>query len=218
MIITLYRSFRLSLVTALLLALVVTLPALAQAQSRQAQQAQKKPPESRNGRTYVGVVGTALNYRKIGGSPGETAWGNLGTLILGSNISDLFHVELRAGRSISETDVTSDLSIKLDYFVSWYMGIHYDLTRFANVYGQLGFSHLSGTASLSNPDANENAPYRDFAKDDFPESSFAFSWLAGVDLEVLDNTYLVLEGGRLYEDTDTLTQAYQFNSGIRYEF
>jgi opacity protein-like surface antigen len=207
---TLYRLFRLALVTPFL---VLTLPALAQGQ-----QVQEKPPESRKGRTYVGVLGTALEYRKIGGSNGEEAWGTVGTFVWGSHISELFHVELRAGRNITDTEVTSDLTIELDYFVSWYMGLHYDLTDYANIYAQLGFSHISGEAKLSNPGDRENALFRDFTEDEFPESSFGFSWLAGVDMEVIDNTYFVLEGGRLYEDSETRTQAFQFNSGIRYEF
>ena len=34
----------------------------------------------------------------------------------------------------------------------------------------------------------------------------------------MDNTYLVFEGGKLFEDTDTSANAFQFSSGIRYEF
>ena len=43
-------------------------------------------------------------------------------------------------------------------------------------------------------------------------------WAAGLDLELMDNTYLVFEGGKLFEDTDTSANAFQFSSGIRYEF
>lgn len=203
-------SLRLSLVT-VPMALLLNCPlALAQ---------EKPPGKSRAGLDYVGVLGTALEYRKVGeatGADGE-GWLSTGSIVLGSHISDLFHVELRAGTGLTDSEVTEDLTLEIDWFASWYMGVHYGLTDFSNIYAQVGFSHIRGNADLKNRDEPENNPYDEF-DEDFPGSSFAFSWLAGIDLEVLDNTYVVLEGGRLFEDTDTSASGYQFNGGLRYEF
>lgn len=140
-----------------------------------------------------------------------------GTLVVGGHLSELFHAEFRAGGGLKDARIRDDLTLSIDYFASWYIGIHYPLTDFANAYGQFGFSHISGSADLQNPDADRNSRYRDL-QGDFPDSSFSVSWLAGLDLELFDNTYLVLEGGRLFKDTETDINAFQFSSGLRYEF
>lgn len=177
----------------------------------------QEPPESREGLDYIGILGTALQYRKVGDIPDSSGWLSAGSVVMGSHISDLFHVELRAGTGLTESEVTSDLTVDMDWYASWYMGMHYGMTDFSNVYAQLGFSYISGNAKLDNRDEPRNNAFDDF-DEDFPASSFAFSWLAGVDLEVVDHTFLVLEGGRLFEDTDTGASGYQFNGGLRYEF
>lgn len=184
-----------------------------------AQQPQEPPEESRAGLDYIGVLGTALEYRKVGEAANEDGegWLSTGSIVLGSHISDLFHVELRAGTGLTGSEVTDDLTLEIDWFASWYMGIHYGLTSFSNIYAQVGFSHIQGSADLQNRDEPENNAYDEF-DEDFPGSSFAFSWLAGIDLEVMDSTYVVIEAGRLFEDTDTSASGYQFNGGLRYEF
>ncbi|TBW54667.1 porin family protein [Marinobacter halodurans] len=176
----------------------------------------QEPPKSRAGLDYVGVQGMALQYRKVGGLPDSRGWLSAGTLVLGSNISDLFHVEVRAGAGLGDSEVSENLKVDMDWFASWYMGIHYGLTDFSNAYAQVGFSHIDGNANVKATDETP-AAYEEL-DDDFPGSSFAFSWLAGIDLKVVDNTYLTLEGGRLFEDTDSSASGYQFNGGVRYEF
>ncbi|ROT99548.1 porin family protein [Marinobacter sp. R17] len=176
----------------------------------------QEPPKSRAGLDYVGVQGMALQYRKVGGLPEGRGWLSAGTLVLGSHISDLFHVEVRAGAGLDESEVSENLKVDMDWFASWYMGVHYGLTDFSNVYAQVGFSHIVGNAKVKETEDTPSA-YEDL-DDEFPGSSFAFSWLAGIDLKVVDNTYLVLEGGRLFEDTDSSASGYQFNGGVRYEF
>lgn len=184
----------------------------------QAQQKQETQVKSRAGLDYIGILGTAMHFRKVANTDADSeGWMSAGTLILGTNISDLFHVELRAGTGVTSSEVTDDLTIDIDYFASWYMGMHYNVASFSNVYAQLGFSHIKGSADLQNAGADRNKPYRDIVGD-FPGSSFAFSYLAGIDLNVTENTYLVLEAGRLFEDTDSSAMGYQFNGGLRYEF
>jgi opacity protein-like surface antigen len=167
---------------------------------------------------YIGVLATAFNHRSIGAQTREVAWGTGGTLILGGHISDLFHAELRAGGGFKDAEVPeSDLTLTVDQFASWYMGVHYPVTGYSNVYAQLGFSYISGKAELKNPGEKRNKIYKDL-EGDFPDSSFGFSWVAGLDFEVIDNTYLVFEGGRLFKDTNTGANTFQFSGGLRYEF
>ena len=181
----------------------------------QAALAQETPRADKH---YIGLLATTYNHRTIGENTKETAWGTGGTLVLGGHITDLFHAELRAGGGFKDAEVPdSDLTLSVDYYASWYMGLHYPIGELGNVYAQAGFTHVSGEATLDNRDADGNAQFRD-TEGDYPGSSFSFSWLAGLDLELMDNTYLVFEGGKLFEDTDTSANAFQFSSGIRYEF
>ncbi len=166
---------------------------------------------------YIGLLATALNHRTIG-PDSERGWTNAGTLVVGGHITDLFHAELRAGAGFGDLDVpNSDLTLSVDYYASWYIGMHYPITDYANAYGQFGFSYIEGDVDLDNPEEDRNRPYRDFG-DEFPKSGFSISWLAGLDFEVADDVYLVFEGGKLFEDTVTDVNSFQFSSGVRYEF
>lgn len=167
---------------------------------------------------YVGLLATAFNHRSVGTVTNEAAWGNGATLVVGGHITDLFHAEVRAGGGITDADVpNSNLTLAIDYFASWYIGMHHPITDYANVYGQFGFSHISGKSELKRPEAAQNRQFQLF-EEDFPGSSFSVSWLVGLDIELLDNTYLAFEGGRLFEDTETNVNTFQFSGGLRYEF
>jgi hypothetical protein len=167
---------------------------------------------------YIGLLATAIEHRSIGDVSNEAAWGSAGTLILGGHITDLFHAELRAGASFKDADVPQgDLTLTVDYFASWYFGMHYPITDYANIYGQFGFSYIDGKAELKNPKEPQNSQFRDLVGN-FPDSAFSVSWVAGLDFEVLNNTYLVFEGGRLFKDTYTGANTFQFSGGLRYEF
>jgi len=166
---------------------------------------------------YIGLMATAINHRTIGPAA-ERAWGSAATLVVGGHITDLFHAELRAGGGYKDAEVPdSDFTLAVDYFASWYIGMHYPLGEYANVYGQFGFSYIHGEATLENPDADRNVFYRNFG-DEFPDSGFSTSWLAGLDFEVMEDTFLVLEGGKLFEDTGSEVNSFQFSGGFRYEF
>ncbi|MEC7815116.1 MAG: outer membrane beta-barrel protein [Pseudomonadota bacterium] len=172
---------------------------------------------SRSDKHYVAILGTALEHRSIG-TTNERAWGQVGTVVIGGHLTDLIHAEVRLGAGISDAEVPrGDLSLAVDYYASWYMGLKYAITDYANLYGQAGFTHVSGEASLSNTEATENRQFRRL-EGDYPDSSFSISWLAGLDFEVVDDLFLVFEGGRLFEDTETGANTFQFSSGVRYEF
>lgn len=193
-----------------------------------AQAAQAAAEPARQDLYYLGLIGSLVQLRSLESAItddndqvtdviADSASLNTASLIIGGHISELFHAEIRLGGGLSEAEVSRDFTIRLDYFASWYFGIHYPLTDFANGYAQFGFTHLQGEAELANPDANRNSRYDDLAGD-FPDSSFSASWLIGLDLELVDNGYLVLEGGKLFEDTVTDITGYQFSTGLRYEF
>ena len=171
----------------------------------------------RSDKHYIGLLATALEHRSIGISK-EDGWGQAGTLVIGGHLNDLIHAEIRLGGGYKDAEISrGDLSLAIDYFGSWYMGLHYPIGELGNVYAQAGFTHVSGEATLDNPDADANGQFRDYVGD-YPSSSFSFSWLAGIDFELLDSTYLVLKGGKLFKDTDTSANAFQFSSCIRFEF
>ncbi|GGE71080.1 hypothetical protein GCM10011533_24370 [Streptosporangium jomthongense] len=167
---------------------------------------------------YVGLLVTAFNHRSIGSASNEKATGSGGTIVFGSHINDLFHAELRAGGGYRDAEVPgSDLTLSVDYFASWYIGLHYPVTDYANLYAQAGFSFIHGSAELTNTDEKQNAQFRDL-EGDFPDSSFSISWVLGMDVELVSDTYLVFEGGRLFKDTGTDANTFQFSAGLKYEF
>lgn len=178
-------------------------------------QAQETPRADKH---YVGLLATTYNHRTIGEDVNEAAWGSGGTVVVGGHINELFHAELRAGGGFKDADVPdSDLTLAVDYYASWYIGLHYPITDYANVYGQFGFSYIEGEGRISDPSNSRNNPFREL-EGEFPDSGFSVSWLAGLDFEVMDDTFLVFEGGKLFEDTGTDVNTFQFSGGVRYEF
>lgn len=179
--------------------------------------AQDDTPKPRADKHYIGLLATTFDHRSVGPLE-ENAWGQAGTLVVGGHINDMFHTEFRLGGGYDDAQVPdSDLTLSVNYYASWYMGLHYPITDYANVYGQLGFSYINGDATLTNLDQDRNKLYKDFGSE-FPASSFAVNWLAGIDFKVFSDTYLVFEGGKLFEDTDTGVESFQFSGGLRYEF
>ncbi len=183
--------------------------------------AQDKQP--REGMTYIGLLATGLNHRSVGQNTLETTWSSTGSMVLGTHISDHFHVEIRAGAGTTTGEIDNELELDIEYFASWYIGGHYPVTDYANAYAQFGFSHVHGVATLTptgqarEDDPDDRSPYASLA-DEYPDSSFSVSWLVGLDFEVIENGFIVLEGGRLFEDTETGANTFQFSTGFKYEF
>lgn len=171
---------------------------------------------------YVGLLFTSLNHRSIGFND-ESTNTTAGTVVIGGHLTDLFHAEFRFGAGISDGTVDDELEINVKHFESWYIGMHYPVTDYANVYGQFGFSHVAGDAKLNDAgqaredDPDDASPYTDFVGK-YPDSDFSISWIVGLDMELIHNGYLVLEGGRLFKDTGTDANTFQFSTGLRYEF
>lgn len=195
---------RLSLVVALLPA------ALLAPQSSSAQE------EMREGKTYVGLMGTRLNHRSVDEDLLGQGWSSMGALVLGTHVSEHFHAELRAGSGLASGKVDDELEVDIRYFASWYFGGHYPITNYANVYGQFGFTHVKGESSL--PPELKGSRYQDVADMKYPDSSFSTSWLAGLEIKVIDNGFIFIEAGKFFEDTGTSANVFQFSLGAKHEF
>jgi opacity protein-like surface antigen len=144
-------------------------------------------------------------------------------MVLGTHISDHFQVEIRAGAGTTTDEIDNELELDIEYFASWYIGGHYPITDYANAYAQFGFSHVQGEARLTalgkarEADPDDRSPYASLANE-YPDSSFSVSWLAGLEFELIENGFIMLEGGRLFEDTETGANTFQFSTGFKYEF
>lgn len=187
--------------------------------------------EMREGRNYIGITGTRLNHRSVDDTLLGQAWSSMAGLQLGTHIAENFHVELRAGSGVASGKVNNELEVDIDYYATWYIGGHYPITRYANVYGQFGFTHLKGESKLtpfgrfraetpqsSLPTELQGPTYEDVADMKYPDSSFSTSWLFGIDLEVVDDSFFFLEIGKFFEDTGTNANVFQYNGGLKYEF
>lgn len=187
--------------------------------------------EMREGRTYVGAIGTRLNHRSVDETLTGEGWSSVGALVIGTHVSEYFHAELRAGTGVAPGEIDQELEVDVDYFASWYFGGHYPITRYANAYAQFGFTHVKGESKLTPfgryraetpqselPPELRGPTYEETAGKKYPGSSFSVSWLIGLDFELIDNGFLFLEGGKLFEDTETNASVFQYSLGAKYEF
>ena len=172
--------------------------------------------EMREGRTYIGAAGTRINHRSVDEDLNGQGWSSAAALIIGTHVSEYFHAELRLGSGVSPGTVDGQLEVDLDYFASWYFGGHYPVTGYSNAYAQFGFTHVKGDAKLTDGQLGQN--YQEIADNKYPGSSFSVSWLVGLDFEVIDNGFVFLEGGKLFEDTETNANVFQYSLGAKYEF
>ena len=140
----------------------------------------------RSDKHYIGLLATALEHRSIGISK-EDGWGQAGTLVIGGHLNDLIHAEIRLGGGYKDAEISrGDLSLAIDYFGGWYMGLHYG--ELGNVYAQLHPRERRGNAGQ--PGRRCQQAFRDYVGD-YP-SAFQLQLAAGIDFELLDSTYLVL--------------------------
>lgn len=187
--------------------------------------------EMREGRTYLGLMATQLNHRSVDEVLAGQGWSSMGSLILGTHVSEYFHAELRAGSGLASGKVDDELEVDIDYYLSWYFGGHYPVTGYANLYAQFGFTHLKGESKLTPfgryraetpqnelPDELQGPTYRDLAAMKYPDSSFSTSWLVGLDIEAINNGFVFLEAGKFFEDTGTNANVFQYSLGVKYEF
>lgn len=187
--------------------------------------------EMREGRTYVGALGTRVSHRSVDQTLEVEGWSTAAALIIGTHVSEFFHAELRLGTGVSPGEIDRQLKLDIDYYASWYFGGHYPISNSSNIYAQFGFTHVKGESSLTPfgryraetpqselPPELQGPTYRDIAEKDYPGSSFSVSWIIGMDFEVVDNGFVFLEGGKLFEDTETNANVFQFSLGAKYEF
>lgn len=181
-----------------------------------ASQSANAQEEMREGRTYLGAVGTRVNHRSVDEDLNGEGWSTAAALLIGTHVSEYFHAELRLGSGVAPGKVDQQLEVDLDYFASWYFGGHYPITSYSNAYAQFGFTHVKGDAKLTEDQSGQN--YEDIANNKYPGSSFSVSWIVGLDFEVIDSGFLFIEGGKLFEDTETNANVFQYSLGAKYEF
>lgn len=56
-------------------------------------------------------------------------------------LATALHVEIRAGAGTTNGEIDNELELDIEYFASWYIGVYYLITDYANAYAHFGFSH-----------------------------------------------------------------------------
>ena len=188
----------------------------------------------KEGLDYISYNVIYLDFHGMNGS--ESASNKLSTFTMGTYITDYVKVETRLGVGMvddtlsgvkvlkdedgnSVTDeqgntviVDSNADFTIDYFFSWYMGMHYPLAEWSSVYFQLGASFVDGSIT-----AEEGSTYEEIS-DEFLSSRFSMSWLAGFDFEITEDWYATLEAGRLHRGSQSDIDLLHYGLGIKYEF
>ncbi len=176
----------------------------------------------KEGLDYISVNALVLSYRSLGDS-NEEAETYATSFTMGTYITNYVKVETRFGvglgddtipgiKIVDDKIVQSDGKVDVDYFASWYMGLHYPLAPWSSIYGLVGFSYIDGDAS-----ADEGSTNEEFA-DDYLTSSFSMSWIVGLDYELTKEWYVTGEIGRLHKSTVGDIDILHYGLGLKYEF
>ena len=175
----------------------------------------------KEGLDYISLNAIYLDFHGLDGS--GSASNKLATATMGTYITDYVKVETRLGVGVAndtlngykaegEDIVISEADFTIDYFFSWYMGMHYPLAEWSSVYLQLGASYVDG-----NINAEDGSTYEETA-DEFLSSKFSMSWLAGLDFEITKDWYATIEAGRLHRGSQSDIDLSHYGLGIKYEF
>lgn len=176
----------------------------------------------KEGLDYISYNIIYLDYHGMSG--GTSASNKLSTFTMGTYITDYVKVETRLGVGMGDDTVSgfkaidgsiaaSDADFAVDYFFSWYMGLHYPLAEWSSVYFQLGASYVDGAITAEEGSTNEDRA------DTFLSSKFSMSWLAGLDFEITKDWYATLEAGRLHRGSGSSDiDLIHYGLGIKYEF
>lgn len=174
---------------------------------------QSEQPSGKAGLDYVSIENVLLNMRNIG-LQDKTANSLAAELVLGTYLSDYFKLEMRFAQGYGGSAAPyPGLEVRIRHYVSWYLGLQYPWTDYSDVYAQFGFSSVYGHADLGGN--TNNYPK---ISSGLLNSSFSASWLVGTDLKIFKHTYVMLEAGKLHDDTDTKITTWHVNTGLRYEF
>lgn len=202
-------------VTGLILALLVT--SFAQAQQPRQQKKPKMPePESLKGRYYLGATASNLRHRSVG-SDGDAADTPTYGLVFGKYLNDFIKLEVRGGTGYdSDTPAPNFEELEIDYYASAYMGLYYHWSMFSRIYGQVGMSRVESSARGT--DLGESGTPFENIDEDYLGTSLSPSFILGLDTDFVWGSDLFVEAGRLYSDSATEIQIWQYNGGIRLEF
>ncbi len=174
-----------------------------------AQEAAEDTPK-KDGLDYIGINGLLIDHRSIGSSQTAKNWAT--SITMGTYITDYVKVETRFGKGLTDDDVKGVATLEVNWWASWFMGLHYPLAEWSSIYGQLGMSYVDGDAS-----AIEGTALSDL-DDDFLSSKFSMSWIAGLDFNVTEGWYVTAEAGRLHRGTASDINMMHYGLGLKYEF
>ena len=180
----------------------------------------------KEGLDYISYNFIYLDLHGMDGN--DSASNKMSTFTMGTYITDYVKVESRLGVGMSNDTLSGYKSTKdssgnrvippstadftIDYFFSWYMGMHYPLAEWSSAYFQLGASYVDGEIN-----AEDNSTHKKLA-DKFLNSKFSMSWLAGLDFEITKDWYATVEAGRLHRGGQSDVNLLHYGLGIKYEF
>lgn len=171
--------------------------------------------KGQEGLDYITIYGSLLEARSLG-TNNQQAQIFGGGIALGTFITDTFRTEFRIGTGITDDSPDRNATIEYDEYISWYIGAQHAISTDAKVYALLGFSSVQANADIKNRDDTSN-PFRR-EKDELIDNQFGFSWVAGLDVRLFNQVYLMGEGGFLHRDGTTDIKTLQFNLGLRYDY
>ncbi|MFD2230735.1 outer membrane beta-barrel protein [Alkalimarinus sediminis] len=184
-----------------------------------AQEVEDSPKKA--GLDYFALNAVLIDFNSIGSKYTAKNWAS--TLTMGTYITDYVKTEMRFGVGLTDDTVpgfkrdngnvvSSDLTMTLNHYASWYMGLHYPLAEWSSIYLQLGMSYIHADA-----EAEPDSTWEEL-RDDYPGSKFSMSWLAGFDFKIVEDWYVTAEAGRLHRSSASDIQTLQYGLGLKYEF
>ena len=153
------------------------------------------------------------------------------SITLGTYISNNFKTEIRYGTGLKGDNIGAGaMDINISEWFNWYIGGAYPVTDYATAYVQYGLSFYSADVTRyvtrrfvqgdsTTPDSSIFViPSSTEMEPELFGEKFSTSWMAGVDFQILKDTFFSFEYGRLLNDSDTGIKVYQVNTALKYEF
>ncbi|TNC82886.1 MAG: hypothetical protein C9356_00055 [Oleiphilus sp.] len=153
-------------------------------------------------------------------------WGYL--INYGGYINDYFRAEFRAGSGFKKDTFDEALDVNIKYWIGGYLGFQHPITDYMSGHFLYGLTHYEAdttrrqiiipfqTETSSAPIVVEPSPER--MEDGLFDTRFSTSWILGLEISLWQDTYLVLEYGRLLKDTGSNIKVRQAGTHLKFEF
>lgn len=182
------------------------------------------------------VLDQNVGYDRDGDYEGSTAdirfpltaqtWGYL--INYGSYINDYFRAEMRAGSGFKKDSFDGALDVNIKYWIGGYLGFQHPITEYMSGHFLFGLTHYEAdttrrqiiipfqTETSSAPIVVEPSPER--MEEGLFDTRFSTSWMLGLEIALWQDTFLVLEYGRLLKDTGSNIKVRQAGTHLKFEF